>query len=50
MKIVFKALLGILTLIYGVMKLFPVKERITFISRQSNEKSEDMLLLERELK
>ena len=47
MKIVFKALLGILNLIYGVMKLFPVKERITFISRQSNEKSEDMLLLER---
>ena len=50
MKIVFKALLGILNLIYGVMKLFPVKERITFISRQSNEKSEDMLLLERELR
>lgn len=50
MKIVFKALLGILNLIYVVMKLFPVKERITFISRQSNEKSEDMLLLERELR
>ena len=50
MKIVYKIILGILNLIYGIMKLFRVKDRITFISRQSNEKSEDMQLLQRELR
>lgn len=39
-----------LNIIYFFIKLVPVKRRITFISRQSNQKSEDISLLEKEIK
>ena len=50
MKIVVKVLLTILNMIYSIMKLFPVGEKITFVSRQSDKKSEDMELLERSIR
>ena len=44
--------LGLLFLnfIYFFVKLLPIKNRITFISRQSNSKSDDIVLLENEIK
>lgn len=50
MKILLKFAIAILNLIFGMMKLLPVQDKITFISRQSNEKSEDMVLLEASLR
>ena len=40
----------VLNIIYFVIKLFPQRKRITFISRQSNKKSDDISLLEKEIK
>lgn len=44
--------LGLLFLnfIYFFVKLLPIKNRITFISRQSNSKSDDIVLLENEIR
>ena len=39
----------ILNMIYLIIKLFPTKNRITFLSRQSNNKTLDFELLEKEL-
>lgn len=41
---------GFLNLIYAVFKLFPVRNKITLISRQSDSASEDFLMLKTELK
>lgn len=40
----------ILNIIYLPFKLLPIQNKITFISRQSNKKSEDIKLLEKEIK
>lgn len=40
----------VLNIIYFFIKLFPQRKRITFISRQSNKKSDDISLLEKEIK
>lgn len=40
----------ILNIIYSFIKLFPLKRRILFLSRQSNKESIDILLLKKELK
>lgn len=40
----------VLNIIYFFIKLFPQRARITFISRQSNKKSDDISLLEKEIK
>lgn len=39
-----------LKIVYAFIKLFPVKEKVTFISRQGNEPSLDFSLLAKELK
>ena len=41
-----KAVIAVLNFIFLCMKVLPVKNKITYISRQSNSKSEDMTLLE----
>lgn len=41
---------ALLALVYAVMKLFPSKDKIVFLSRQSNSPGVDFLLLEQELK
>ena len=38
-----------LKLLYAPMKLFKTRDRIVYLSRQSNDKSIDMVLLEQEL-
>lgn len=38
-----------MTVLYQPIKLFPAKDRIVYLSRQSNEKSLDMRLLEKEI-
>ncbi len=40
----------ILNIVYCIIKLFKVQNKVTFISRQHKTKSEDIILLERELK
>lgn len=50
MRFILKLSIAVLNLIFAVMKLFPVQDKVTFISRQSNDKSDDMKLLEAELK
>lgn len=50
MKFILKLVIAMLNLIFAVMKLLPVRDKVTFISRQSNDKSDDMKLLEAELK
>lgn len=50
MKIVIEIAKCILGMIYSVIKLFKVKNKITFLSRQSNTVSIDFLLLSEELK
>jgi CDP-ribitol ribitolphosphotransferase len=50
MTFILKILIGILNLIFSLFKLLPVKNKIVFISRQSNNKSEDMCLLEETIK
>ena len=49
MKIVLKLLVGILNLIFTFFKLLPVQNKVTFISRQANEKTEDVDMLGKEL-
>ncbi|MDE6863341.1 MAG: hypothetical protein K2J41_03030, partial [Eubacterium sp.] len=39
-----------LRVLYAPIKLFKTKDRIVYLSRQSNEKSVDMLLLEKAIK
>lgn len=39
-----------LNLIYAILKLLPVREKVTFVSRQANCKTEDMILLEQALR
>lgn len=50
MKPILKLIIALLNLIFSLMKLLPVQKKVTFISRQANSKSEDMELLENELK
>ncbi len=45
-----KILKKILTIIYGIIKLIPVKNKITIVSRQSNSPSKDIEMLKMELK
>ena len=45
MTLILKILIGLGNLIYLPFKLLPVKEKLTFISRQADEPSEDMRLL-----
>lgn len=47
MKIILKAGTVVLNLIYCIYKLFPSKDRIVFVSRQSDEPSLDCVLLSR---
>ena len=49
MKLVLKLLVGILNLIFTFFKLLPVQNKVTFISRQANEKTEDVDMLGKEL-
>lgn len=49
MKTVLKLLLGILNLIFTFFKLLPVRNKVTFISRQANQKTEDIDMLGKEL-
>lgn len=50
MKFILKVLIGILNLIFALFKLLPVQNKVTFISRQSDHKTEDMGFLEKELR
>lgn len=50
MKFILKVLIGILNLIFALFKLLPVRDKVTFISRQSDDKTEDMSLLEKQLR
>lgn len=50
MKYVLKICLAFLNLIFSLLKLFKVQDKVTFISRQADSKSEDMLLLEKSLR
>ena len=45
MKIIFKVLIGFLNLIYCLFKMLPVKDKVTFISRQADRPTEDIQLL-----
>lgn len=45
-----KIAIGVLNLIFSVIKLLPVKKKVTFISRQADNKSEDLELLESALR
>ena len=45
MRFVLKIIVILLNLIFAPMKLLPVQDKVTFISRQSDDKSEDMELL-----
>lgn len=49
MRFVLKIIVILLNLIFAPMKLLPVQDKVTFISRQSDDKSEDMELLKAEL-
>ena len=50
-KIIFKFGIFVLSVLYGIMKLFPQdKKRVVFISREFNTPSVDFLLIEKELK
>ena len=42
MKIIFKVLIGFLNLIYCLFKMLPVKDKVTFISRQADRPTEDI--------
>lgn len=50
MKLVIFLLKVILNIIYSIFKLFPVTDKITIISRQSNKMTQDIEKLEEELK
>ncbi len=47
MKKIVKPMIGILNFIYSVMKLSRIRNKVTFVSRQADEKSEDMEMLEK---
>lgn len=49
MKLILKLMVFILNLIYIPFKLLPVQDKVTFISRQSNSKTEDIEMLGSEL-
>ena len=49
MKLILKLMVFILNLIYIPFKLLPVQDKVTFISRQSNVKTEDIEMLGSEL-
>lgn len=49
MELMIKAGTAILQVIYQLMKLFPVRNKITMISRQSNDPSIDFVLLKEEI-
>lgn len=49
MRFILKIIIFVLNLIFALMKLLPVQNKVTFISRQSDDKSEDMELVEAEL-
>lgn len=49
MKYILKLLVGVLNLIFAVFKLLPVQNKVTFISRQADEKTEDIQMLGEEL-
>jgi CDP-ribitol ribitolphosphotransferase len=49
-KAVIKAGLGFYSLIYAMMRLFPVRKKVVFMSRQSNEPSDDIMMLDREFR
>lgn len=49
MKLLFKIPIGFLNLIYLLFKLLPVRDKITFISRQADQPTEDIELLGSEL-
>ncbi len=48
--IILKIGIVFINIIYFFIKLLPIRNKIVFISRQSNTKTEDMLLIEEELK
>ncbi len=49
MKIILKVFKILLNLIFVIFKLLPVKDKITFISRQANERTEDIQMLSEEI-
>lgn len=49
MSLIIKTGIFVLNKIYSVMKLFPQKRKVTFISRQSNRPSLDITMLDRKL-
>lgn len=50
MKYIINILKWILNIVFLFFKVFPVKKKVTFISRQSNQITEDFLMLKNELK
>ncbi len=50
MKLILKIVIGILNLIFAFLKLLPVQDKVTFISRQANQNTEDIQMLGDELK
>lgn len=46
MSVVLKIAVGILRLVYAPIKLFPRRKKIAILSRQGNEKSQDIMALE----
>ncbi|MGN0708875.1 MAG: CDP-glycerol glycerophosphotransferase family protein [Anaerovoracaceae bacterium] len=49
-NIVIKAGLGFFSFIYALMRLFPVRKKVVFLSRQSDEPSDDISMLDREFR
>lgn len=50
MTLIIKTGIIILNVIYALIKLFPVREKVTMISRQSNQPSDDFCLIRDEIK
>ena len=48
-SIFLKIAIGILKILYAIIKCFPTTNKVTFISRQSNTITIDFMLLEEEL-
>lgn len=48
-KVLLKIAIFILKIIYAIIKCFPTKKKVTFISRQSNNPTMDYILLQKEL-
>jgi len=49
MCVILKIGIVILNIIYSIIKIFPVQNKVVFLSRQSNQPNTDFLLLEKEL-